>query len=68
MKLVDNARQAWKWFSIQLAVLGGAVQGAILAFPGFRDWLGDKWSHIAGAVMFLGIIAGRLVNQNKPDA
>ncbi len=68
MKLVENARQAWKWFSIQLAVVGGAIQGAILAFPGFRDWLGDELSHLAGIVMFAGIVLGRLVKQEKPDA
>jgi hypothetical protein len=68
MRLVENARQAWRWFSIQLAVVGGSIQAAILAFPGFRDWLGDTWSHIAGVVMFLGIVLGRLVSQKKADA
>lgn len=68
MKLVDDARQAWKWFSIQLAFVGGAVQGAALAFHDVRDWLGDQLTHLAGAVMFFGIIAGRLIDQKKPDA
>lgn len=68
MKLVDNARTAWRWFSIQLAVIGGAIQAAIMAFPAFKDWLGDELSHAAGVVMFVGIILGRLVDQNKPNA
>lgn len=68
MKLVDNARTAWKWLSIQLAVIGGAMQAAIMAFPTFKEWLGDELSHAAGVVMFAGIILGRLVDQKKPDA
>jgi hypothetical protein len=67
MKLVDNARQAWKWFSIQISILGGAVQAAAFAFHDFRDWLGDNLTHLAGAVMFLGAIFGRMIDQKKPD-
>lgn len=67
MKLVDNWKSAWKWVSIQLAFVGGAVQGAALAFHDVRDWLGDTVTHIAGAVMFFGIIAGRMIDQSKSE-
>lgn len=66
MKLVDDARTAWKWFSVQIAIAGGAVQAAAFAFHDFRDWLGDNLTHLAGAVMFVGAIMGRLVDQKKP--
>ena len=65
--MVDNARTAWKWFSMQIAALGIAMQGAILAFPGLKDWLGDQAAHIAGILILAGIVAGRLVDQRKPD-
>lgn len=67
LKLIDNARQAWKFFCIQVAFVGGAIQGAAFAFHDFRDWLGDNLSHLAGALMFAGVIAGRLIDQKKPD-
>jgi hypothetical protein len=68
MHMVNGARSAWRWFSIQLAVVGGAVQTAAIAWPDFKTWLGDVGTHIAGAVMFFGIIAGRLVKQKDRDA
>ena len=68
MKLVDNARQAWKWFSVQLAVVGAAIQGAILAFPSLKEWIGDTAAHLAGLAILGGIVLGRLVDQKKPDA
>jgi hypothetical protein len=66
MKLVPNWKDAWKWFSVQLALVGAALQGAILAFPSLKDWLGDTVSHVAGVVMLLGLVAARLVDQSKP--
>ncbi len=67
MKLVENWHSAWKWFSIQIAALGGAVQGVAWAFPAVKEWLGDTITHLAGAVMFMGLIVGRLIDQNKPE-
>lgn len=67
MKLVPNWRQAWKWFSIQIAAVGAALQATILAFPNVKDWLGDTVVHSAGLVMLFGLVAARLVDQSKPD-
>lgn len=33
MKLIDNWRQGWKFWSVQLDVLGLALLGALEAFP-----------------------------------
>lgn len=66
MMIVPDWRQAWKWFSIQLAVVGGAIQAAVLAFPELKDWLGDTITHLAGLVMLWGIVAARLVKQKEP--
>jgi len=68
MKLVDNWHQAWKWVSVQIAVVAAALQGAILAIPNLDTWLGDKVTHSVGLVMLLSIVLGRLVDQNKPSA
>lgn len=63
MRLVENWRTAWKWLSIQIAVLGAALQAAILAFPSIKEWLGDSAAHAVGLLILAGIVGGRLVQQ-----
>lgn len=67
MKIVENWRTAWKWLSIQIAVVGVAVQGAVLAFPDLKDWLGDTATHMVGLLILFGLVGGRLVDQKKPE-
>lgn len=33
MKLVEEWRQAWRWWSVQLNILGSALFAALLGFP-----------------------------------
>ena len=64
MKLVDDAKQAWRWFSVQAMTLAAAVQGAWVFVP---DDMRATLPH--GAVQWLTFgllaagIAGRLVDQ-----
>jgi hypothetical protein len=66
MKLVNNARAAWRWYSMQAMAVAGALQGAWLA-------LGDMQSRVPAeavdaltiAILASGIV-GRLVKQT-PD-
>lgn len=68
MKLVEGARTAWKWFSIQIAAAGAAIQGAAAAMPSVKDYLGDTTLHIIGILILVSIIGARLIDQKKPDA
>lgn len=68
MKLVENWRTAWKWVSVQVAILAGALQAAMLAFPTIKDWLSDEVAHAVGLILIVAIVAGRLVDQKKPEA
>ena len=63
MHLVTNWQGAWRWFSIQIALVGAAVQGAILAFPSLKDWLGDTATHVVGLLILVGLVGGRLIQQ-----
>lgn len=72
MKLVDDARKAWRWFSVQAMFWAGAVQGAWAAFG---DDLKQNVPHWLVTTLTLGLLAagigGRLVKQpakDKPDA
>lgn len=64
MKLVENAKNAWRWFSVQAMVLAGAIQGAWLFVPDdLRASVPQSWlQSITLALMVMGV-AGRLVKQ-----
>ena len=66
MKLVDNWRNCWRWFSTQAMVGAGAVQGAWLFVPDdLRSTIPPQWLQgITIALMVMGV-AGRLVKQKE---
>jgi hypothetical protein len=67
MKLVDDWKSAWKWFSVQLVAAATAVQLSVLAFPdGMRGWLPDWLTHVLAVVLLAAAVFGRLVDQKKP--
>lgn len=68
MKLVDNWKSAWKWVSIQIAIVAAALQAAIITMPDLDKWLGDTVTHLVGLVLLLSIVLGRLIDQTKPAA
>lgn len=64
MKLVENVKSAWKWFSVQAMVLAGAVQGAWIFIP---DDMRSNMPHgvvqsSTISLLVLGVI-GRLIKQ-----
>ena len=68
MKLVPNARRAWRWFSIQAMAGSAALQGAWLALPPeMKAAVPDRVVMAATiALLVLGVI-GRLVDQGGSD-
>ena len=66
MRLVENAKNAWRWFSVQSMVLAGAIQGAWLFVPDdLRSSVPQSWLQgITVALMVMGV-AGRLVKQKE---
>ena len=66
--LVDNARSAWRWFSVQAMVLAGAVQGAWIFIP--EDMRSSIPPGIVQgvtiALLALGV-AGRVIDQTPKD-
>jgi hypothetical protein len=64
MRMVDGARGALRWYSVQAMAVALAVQAAWTALPPdlaarVPDWVA---SAVTGAVLVLGIL-GRLVDQ-----
>jgi hypothetical protein len=66
MKLVHNARQSWRWFSIWAMTLQGAAGAAWLSVPDdMRAAVPPAWlAYAAVALTVLGI-AGRLIDQER---
>jgi hypothetical protein len=64
MKMVPDAKRAWRWFSVQAMALQGAAAAAWLAVPDdMRAAVPSEWLAIGAlAITALGII-GRLVDQ-----
>jgi hypothetical protein len=67
MKLVDNARRAWRWFSMHCMAGAAAIQAAWIQLPDdLRSTLTKPAAYLTIALMVLGVI-GRLVKQDEPD-
>lgn len=68
MKLVDNAKQAWRWFSIQIIAFCVALQGASIAFPDtLRQYIPDWMMHTIAIVVLGAAVFGRLIKQDHKD-
>jgi protein-S-isoprenylcysteine O-methyltransferase Ste14 len=67
MKLVDNAKQCWRWLSVQIPALNIAFLGTWSVLPAkFQDALPMPWViGIAACLIVLGVI-GRLYKQDLP--
>lgn len=68
MKLVENAKQAWKWLSVQMMFLAGAVQSAWEMAPADLKSSLDATTvyYITISLLILGML-GRFIKQT-PDA
>ena len=68
MKLVKDARQAARWFSIQFAALGVAVEVAWRALPANLIGSVPDWAQSSITVfIFAGVALGRLIDQGGED-
>jgi hypothetical protein len=68
MKLVPEARRAWRWFSVQAMTLAGSLQGAWLAVPDdLRTKVPGNMVHVLTVVLLVAGIVGRLVQQTPKD-
>jgi hypothetical protein len=68
MRLVDNARNAWRWFSVQAFAAIIALPFVWPLLPGdVRAFMPKEWEPYAFAVIAFGGLAGRLVDQKKKD-
>lgn len=64
MRLVKDVKNAWRWFSVQLAAVSVVAPGAWLAVPDdMRNAVPPEWLAYAGVALGALIILGRIVDQ-----
>lgn len=65
MKLVENAKESWRWISMQAMTLAGAIQGAWMMVPDdMKVTVPKNIVHWATIVLLVTGVIGRLVKQN----
>ena len=66
MKLVNNAKNCWRWLSVQAMVVAGAVQGAWMFIPeDLRVSMPPLVIQVITLSLLVAGVAGRLVDQTK---
>lgn len=68
MKIVENAKNAYRWFSVQAMVIAGAIQSAWAFIPeDLRSSAPEKVVQVSTIVLLVLGVLGRLVKQDgKP--
>lgn len=65
-ELVDDAKKAWRWFSVQAMILSGVVQAT---WSSLSDDLREHFPHWIATTLSIGLlvfgVSGRLVKQTK---
>jgi len=65
---VNNARRAWRWYSVQAMTAAAAVQGAWIFIPAdLRASIHERWAQGLTALLLLLGIVGRLIDQTPKD-
>ena len=68
MKLVKDARKAWRWWSVRAMGVQAAVAGSWLAVPDdMRAAVPAEWLAATAVLLMLLGIAGRLIDQGGGD-
>ncbi len=68
MKLVNDWKSAWKWYSVNSNILAGALVGAWLALPDKMQDSFEPWELKAAALTLIVLsIGGRLIDQGKKE-
>ncbi len=61
MKLIEEARQFWRWWSVRLAALAGIVAGYFTAYPaqlqGLLAYVPERWRPVASIAVGLVVFA-----------
>lgn len=64
MKLIDNWAKAWKFTSVQTALIIAAVSALYAAWPAFMSTVSPFWYAVGMIVLSLTVVVMRLIQQS----
>lgn len=68
MRLVENWKQCWKWFSIHALVISGAIPSTwVWLPPELKASIPPSLMGAITAVIAICGVAARVIDQTKPD-
>lgn len=68
MRLIPHARRVWRrLWSVRLAMLAAAVQGAALFWVAFEDTFPPIWFFAIGVFLTVLVVPARLIKQRGTD-
>ena len=66
MRLVDDARHWWRWWSLRILAAAAALQAEIVLYPeALKGWLPDRWMHAIALALLLVGAGARMVRQER---
>lgn len=66
MRLVPDAKKAWKWFSVQAGMIVVALPVAWSVMPeDIKAFIPESWLPFIVGAVGLAVIFGRIVDQSK---
>ncbi len=69
MRLVEDWKQAWRWFSVQALAAVALLPVVWPTLPKeVTDWVPAEWRPYIIVALAIGGIAGRLIDQKKAPA
>ena len=64
MKLVDDWKDVWKWYSTWVGVVGGFAPTVWLSVPkDLREAMPTEWLAVGGGVFFVAMLVARTIDQ-----
>lgn len=64
MKLINNWTKAWKFTSVQTALIIAVVSALYAAWPAFMSTVSPFWYAVGMIVLSLTVVVMRLIQQN----
>lgn len=63
MKLVEDWKDSWKWLSVHIATVMAVFNGLQASVPYVQNLLSPTQLAVVNAVLGIGVVWGRLVQQ-----
>lgn len=68
LRLIPDWHRCWRFLSVQLIVLSGAVQAAVATFPdALRYYIPESYLRALSIALLAAAIVGRVIQQEDPN-